>query len=344
MDSAARIGAAGGKGIGWGRGRLLKLAPLLLPLLAGAGTIYQGLAAARDRRRYPAPGRLVNVAGKRLHFQESGCGSPTVLLETGLGGMSCAWGWIQPEVARFARVVSYDRPGLGWSDPEPHYPSAWSRVATLHAALAQAGIGGPYLLVGHSMGGMLVRVFHHLFPEEVAGVLLIDAAHPDQHLKSPAIGRHMSSGFRMLRNVQPLAKIGYLRLSDFFASQAEGLPQKELCQARSFLCAEGHLRQANREAIHWDELCAEVRVTGSLGDKPLTVLSAGKGALPGGAEMQRDLARLSSKSREVVVDGADHVTLVTHREHALKVVAEIRRLVESFRGQASGEGLEQRLA
>ncbi|MBJ6724450.1 alpha/beta hydrolase [Geomesophilobacter sediminis] len=320
----------------------LGLVPLLaLPVLVTGGALYQGLATVRDRRRYPPPGKTIFVEGRGLHLVEMGSGTPTVLLETGLGGMSSAWGWIQPELAKATRVVAYDRPGLGWSDPVPPEMTAQDRARQLHAALDQAGIRGPYLLVGHSMGGMLVRIFHDLYPDQVAGVLLIDASHPDQHRHSAAIRRHMTSGFRLLRHVQLLTRIGYVRLSNFFASQAEGLPRRQQDEARAFLCSSRHLKHTNDEGRRWDLLCDEVRATGDLGDKPLTVIAASKGTLPGARQMQEDLARLSSRSRLLFLRGADHVTLVTHREHALTVAGEVRHLVAEWRQFHSEPGAQR---
>lgn len=98
--------------------RTSRLFTSVIPCITGIGCFYQAIAAARDRRAYPPPGRLVEMDGCRMHLQMAGSGGPTVVLETGLGGMSSAWGWIQPEAARFGRVVSYDRAGLGWSGPD----------------------------------------------------------------------------------------------------------------------------------------------------------------------------------------------------------------------------------
>jgi len=320
------------------RTRLLGAVLGLLPLATlCAGVLYQSVSTLRDRKRLPPPGRLVSVDGRIVHMLVSGSkkreGDATVVLETGLSGMSSAWGWIQPEVARFARVVSYDRAGLGWSEPDPVPLSAAQTARRLHALLKSQGIEGPYLLAGHSMGGLLLRVFHDLYPDEVCGAVLIDASHPDQHLRSDAIRKHMSAGFRLLRTIPLLVSVGYVRFTNYFKSQSEGLPATHLAQANAFLCSYRHLKATNREAARWDELCREVRATGSFGAKPITVVSAGEVKRPGTQEVQADLARLSSRGRQVVVQGADHVTLVTHREPALKVVAEIRRLFELTRSQ-----------
>jgi len=304
-----------------------RLLTALFPCLTGLGSLYQAFASRRDLRAYPPPGSLVEVDGCRLHLLRSGQGLPSVVLESGLGGMSTAWGWIQPEAAKFSSVVSYDRAGLGWSGPDGAPKTATRAARRLHALLRKSGVRPPYVLVGHSMGGLLVRVFAHLFPDEVAGMVLLDAVHPDQHLRSPDIGTHMRTGFRFLRAVPFLARLGYVRLTGLFGSWGEGLPPRQAAESEAFLSSYRHLLTTRDESLAWDTLCAEVRGTAGLGDLPLAVLTAGKDVLPGQPELQGELARLSSDSTHQVVRGADHVTLVTCREHALTVVEAIRQVV-----------------
>ncbi|AJE03263.1 alpha/beta fold hydrolase [Geobacter pickeringii] len=319
--------------------RILNIAPgitgyarmvsALLPCLTGVGCLYQAIATAIDRRRYPPPGRLLKIQGTDLHVHATdNRGAPAVILETGLGGMSSAWGWIQPEVAKFTRVVSYDRPGLGWSATDDLPRTALNVARRLRALLHDGGMEGPYVLAGHSMGGLYLRVFADQYPEEVAGMVLIDAAHPDQHKRSPAIRRHMSSGFRMLRTVPLLARLGYVRATGFFSSWPVGLPERPAAEAGAFLSSYTHLKTTRDESLAWDAVCDEVRGTRSLGDRPLAVVSAGKDVLPGAHELQTELAALSSRSTHLTVEGADHVTLVTHRQHALAVVDAIHTVVQ----------------
>jgi pimeloyl-ACP methyl ester carboxylesterase len=241
--------------------------------------------------------------------------------------MSAAWGWIQPEVAKFAQVVGYDRAGLGWSEPGKAPVTAQNVARRLHRLLKAAGIDGPYVLVGHSMGGLFMRVFAHRFQDEVLGMVLVDAAHPDQHWRSPAINKHMNSGFRLLKNIPLLARHGYVRITGLFNSWAEGLPSRQAAEATAFLSSHRHLKTTRDESLAWEGICSEVRCTRELGDKPLAVVSAGKDVLPGAVELQGELAMLSRNSSHFTVKGADHVTLVTHREHALAVVEAIRHVL-----------------
>ena len=299
-----------------------------IPCLTGIGSVYQAVAAARDLRNHPPPGRLIDIEGCCLHVQMSGCGGPSVVLEAGLGGMSSAWGWIQPEAAKFSRVISYDRGGLGWSGPDIAPKSAALAARRLRGLLLRSSVSPPFVLVGHSMGGLFIRVFADLYPDDVAGMVLLDAVHPDQHLRSDAIKTHMSTGFRFLEAVPFLARLGYVRLAGLFNVWAEGLPARQAAEAKAFLSAYHHLMTTRDESLAWETICAEVRDTRRLEGIPLAVVTAAKGVLPGHPELQSELASLSSNSVHFSVRGADHVTLVTRREYALSVVEAIRHVVE----------------
>lgn len=305
-----------------------RLLAAAIPCITGIGCLYQAIATARDQHTHPPPGNLVAIDDCRLHMQTAGSGLPTVVLEAGLGGMSSAWGWIQPETAKFCKVVSYDRAGLGWSWPDTTPKTARVAAQRLHNLLHCIRIHPPYVLVGHSMGGLFIRVFADLFPNEVAGMVLIDAVHPDQHLRSNVIDKHMRSGFRFLRAVPLLTRLGYVRLAGLFNAWARGLPPRQTAEAESFLSTYDHLKTTCEESLAWETICAEVRATRRLGDIPLAVVTAGRDLLFGQAELQRELATLSSDSVHFAIDGADHISLVTHREHALLVVQAIRHVVD----------------
>lgn len=313
--------------------RKARLYTAMFPCVFGLGGIYQAVASAIDRRRFPHPGRLVDVDGCLMHLQIAGEGLPTVVLESGLGGMSSAWAWIQPEAARFGRVVSYDRAGLGWSGPAADAASAAATARRLRALLERCGFHPPFVMVGHSMGGLLVRVFADLFPGEVAGMVLIDAVHPDQHLRSPAIAEHMGTGFRFLKKVPLLARAGYVRLTGLFSAWSEGLPERQAAESDAFLADCRHLKTTRDESLAWEAMCDEVRSAGGLRNMPLAVVTAGKDVLPGHPALQEELASLSSDSVHLVVPGADHVTLVTRPEYARTVVEAIRHVVQRSLGR-----------
>src|SRR5207244_2745846 len=166
--------------------------------LIGAAAGYQALAEARDRRKYPPPGRLVDVDGHRLHLQCLGDGRPTVVLEAGLSTCSLDWSRVLPEVARLTRVCAYDRAGHGWSD-RGSKPRTSQRLADeLHTLLINAGIDGPYVLVGHSYGGQIARIFGTRYPDEVAGLVLVDSSHENQRSRIPRgpLAGRIVDGFR----------------------------------------------------------------------------------------------------------------------------------------------------
>jgi len=155
-----------------------------LVVLTGIAVIYQAFATQIYRRIYPPPGELVDVGGHTLHINCVGEGSPTVILESGSGANSTAWANIQPELADTTRVCAYDRAGTGWSEPGPGPGEPQQIAGELHTLLGNAGIDGPYVLVGHSFGGLYVLRYADLYPEEVEGMVLVDSSHPEQSARS----------------------------------------------------------------------------------------------------------------------------------------------------------------
>ena len=159
--------------------RALTCLGVLLLTLTAAGPAYQRVATAVDAHRYPPPGRLVDVGGYRLHIYCTGSGRPTVVLDALFPGTVSNWAWVQPRIARTTRVCAYDRAGLGRSDCGPTPRDARQHARELQALLTRAQIPGPYVLVGHSLGGLSVRVFAAEHPSEVAGMALVEASDPD---------------------------------------------------------------------------------------------------------------------------------------------------------------------
>jgi len=159
--------------------------------------------------RYPPPGRMLDVGGRRLHVYETGQGSPTVVLEAGIAATSLSWRLVQDEVAKFTRVASYDRAGLGWSDPASQPLTLTRLVDDLHALLQVAQLPAPYVLVGHSFGGLIVRAYARRYPAETAGLVLVDAVRPEEwHPLSGEQRRTLARGVRLSRRGAMLARIG----------------------------------------------------------------------------------------------------------------------------------------
>jgi pimeloyl-ACP methyl ester carboxylesterase len=176
------------------------------------GWVYQQLGTARDRKRHPAPGDLVELKGRRLHLLAMGDGSPAVVFESGLMSTVLSWGHIQAEIANDARAVSYDRAGLGWSDTGPAPRDAERIVSELHQLLGQAQVSPPFILVGHSFGGLTARLFAARYPEEVAGLVLIDPVVPSEwNPASEHNQKRIRTGAKILRRATVLSRFGLIR-------------------------------------------------------------------------------------------------------------------------------------
>jgi pimeloyl-ACP methyl ester carboxylesterase len=306
---------------------LWSLVAFLAVLVIGA--IYQAIATEIDQRAaFPGPGVMVDVGEHRLHLNCVGQGSPTVVLDAGLGYTSVEWsGWIQPEVTKHTRVCAYDRAGTGWSEPGPGSPNATQTAGELHALLQEAGEEGPYVLVGHSIAGLYSRVYADRYPEEVAGMVLVDSSHPDQFEGSEsAVMMNRVAGV-----LGPLiARAGIPRVFNLYPSNPE-LPALQREQGLSLYYRTPHLVATYEEMGTIPESLEKARGTGTLGEKPLMVVSA---AADHGAEaraFQEDLTALSSNSSQRVVEGSTHVSLVVDRGHARQTSEEILKVVEAVR-------------
>ena len=158
------------------------------------------------------PGSLIDVGGPKLHIACAGEGTPTVILEAALGASSVSWSLVQPEVARLTRVCSYDRAGFGWSGAGP-LPRTGRRIASeRHVLLERAGVAPLYLLVGHSFGGIVMRVFARDYRSEVAGIVFVDTAHPVDWIQpAPKEQIKIDRGLRLCRHGATASRLGIAR-------------------------------------------------------------------------------------------------------------------------------------
>jgi pimeloyl-ACP methyl ester carboxylesterase len=180
--------------------------------LALAGYAYNRIGETRDAIRCPPIGELIDVGGRKLHLIRKGTGGPTVVIVSGAGASSFMWWDHQDKLAELTTIVTYDRAGLGSSDPAPLPRTLEERAAELHALLVQADISPPYVLVGFSFGGLLIRLFTRDHRNDVAGMAFVDSGHEAVY-RPPEIAAKRLSG--LLRNLGYIASIGVLRLVGF---------------------------------------------------------------------------------------------------------------------------------
>jgi pimeloyl-ACP methyl ester carboxylesterase len=297
-------------------------------LLAIAGFLYENISEARDRRFHPMPGGLIGVGGYRMHVDCTGQGSPTVVLDSGLGDSYISWHKVQPQIALFTRVCSYDRAGLGYSDSSPQPRTSKVMAEELHAVLQNAGISPPYILVGHSMGGYNIRLFASIYRSEVAGMVLVDSSHPGQEKRFPQALNDLDKTW--VREQEFLAfsmPFGIPRLLGF--CDKDGAVRAADCNFHS-------TREGVRELKAISESAAQTAATGSLGDLPLAVLSHDpdqqepdlpedlvKPTHDAWQQMQNELAQLSSRSRHVIANQSGHYIQIDRPDLVIEAIHKV---------------------
>jgi pimeloyl-ACP methyl ester carboxylesterase len=297
-----------------------------LAVLASVGAIYEKVSSDRARRLHPMPGKLLEVGGYRLHLYCTGDGGPTVVLAYGMSGSYLDWYLVQPQVAKFTRVCSYDRPGYGWSElsPKPRVPSV--HAEELHALLEKAGEKPPYILVGHSLGAFDVLMYAHHFPEQVAGVVLVDGAHPEWNI---SFGSRDRLEMRLLQITAPLGLPRWRKWC------LQG-PPEVADQKRAFNC-QSHIFEANYQLRNsYRRAAEEIRTVSSIGNIPLVVISRdpNRPRISGNdvaneqrwARLQADFLGMSSNSSHVIAEGSGHAVPLERPE---VIVEQVRKLIEA---------------
>jgi pimeloyl-ACP methyl ester carboxylesterase len=332
----------------------------LLVLVLLVGFTYEQVGRARDASQLPPRlGQAVDIGGRTLNLYCSGHGTPTVVLETGGNSPGYEWLLLQSKMALFTRACWYDRAGVGWSDPPSSPRTSATIVSDLHEALHRAGISPPYVMAGGSVGGEYVHIYTARYPLDVAGLVLIDSAVPDMHEPEFALApaNRMSGRARHLFCVAlPLmAHFGVLRFlasnarrpapPDFAPEQAsvlaklEAQPKAFRTDAEQACAATDDGRIVPREGGGNPDINNAARNAGSLGDRPLVVLTAGRYWAPDGFEkeaaeyhliwvhqLQASLVRLSTRGRQVIVD-AEH----DMAESPDSIVTAVRQVVDQVR-------------
>jgi len=311
--------------------RRLILYPLCVGLVvAGVGGGYETIQEQVDRSTTAMPGQLVDVGGRRLYLHCTGSGSPTVVLVSGLAETSVYWGgWIAPAVAQNTTVCAYDRAGQGWSDP-PAGPQDGAAVATdLHTLLANAQIPGPYVLVGHSTGGAYARVFAARYPDQVAGMVFLDSQPNEAFTGLPDFPSQYSILRRASALFPSLARLGVFRLVNQFASDPLPVPTRD---EESALISTANLNRIQRdEFAELPMTLKEAAALTTLGDRPLVVVTAGKGAQAGWLPLQDKMTGLSANSAHRVLPDTDHPSLIHDKVGAAQASQAILDVVASVR-------------
>jgi pimeloyl-ACP methyl ester carboxylesterase len=284
------------------------------------------------RNAGPMPGKLYSVNGHNMHLRCEGAGSPTVLLEGGMGEDSASWAWVMADVARATKVCAYDRPGQGWSDESPTSPNAGGIASDLHKLLAEANVAGPYVLAGHSTGGTYAMVFAKKYPTEVAGMVLLDSASPRQMTALPDYASFYS-GFRRASALFPtLARVGIGHLA--YHDVGSDLPSADSRAEHAFATSARSQRNQRDEFAALPDSFRQAQTLTTLTSTPLVVITASEKQQNGWSAEQDRMTTLSSNSVHRVVP-ASHDSLLCSATDSRFSSQGIRAAVTAVRANAA---------
>ena len=280
---------------------------LTCPAIAACLVAGAQLAASPAASKSSVPGRLVDVGGYRLHIYCAGEGMPSIIFDSGVGGFSLEWTRVQKVLARRTRVCTYDRAGYGWSDLGP-LPRTSERITReLHTLLEKAGVAGPYILAGHSFGGYNAQLFARNYPEETAGLVLIDSSHPEQAERfpapKPATTRQARRGGRSYHVFKLYPHPNY--------------PDESMLTAYRIMQTWRHKQTWREEMTVFSLSGKQVRDSRPMPAVPVVVLTRGKRAWPNNAygdemervwmEMQDELSQLGANPVHLIAERSGHM-------------------------------------
>ena len=297
-------------------------------VLVAVGGAAEAIMELGDRAA-PMTGQLVDVGDHSLRINCTGVGSPTVVLESGLGESSVYWARISAAVAATTKVCVYDRAGRGWSESAPKPQDGLAVAADLHTLLTKSSNPGPYVLVGHSSGGVYVRIFAAKYPDEVAGMVMLDAQPPDPFTSLPDYSAFYASTPTLYGILPSVARLGVLRLA--YGSAFGDLPAAARDEERGDQASVRLQVSARDEIAQLRASLQEARALTSLGARPLVVVTAVLEAPAGWVPAQDGLVSLSTNSVHRVMQDLSHAPLITSESGAtasskaiLDVVAAVR--------------------
>lgn len=305
-----------------------------------SGCLYQYITTKNDARAYPPTGKLIDVGGYNLHINTSGEGGPTVVLDAGGGCFSLDWSLVFPEVAKFTRVCSYDRAGYGWSEESPLERTSENIVEELHTLLQKANIPKPYILVGHSFGGANMRLYASRYPEEIFGLILVDATHEEAFEKMPKLSFNYNialflSYFGGMRFIQKHIPIIEKTLAVFSPNIQQIY--------RAFTCTSKYFRTVSKETTCGDKSMEQLKHSRFPEEKHLIVISAGNFILNNEEfgisreeqseantiwkALQEDLVTKSPTGRHLIAEHSDHMI---PRKQPEIIIEAIKDLVKTY--------------
>jgi pimeloyl-ACP methyl ester carboxylesterase len=309
-----------------GRGRWLLTSVFVVLVIASIGATTENVLLLRDRGTYAAAGASYEVSGHRLHLNCRGHGGPTVVLFNGLGEFSASWARITDQVSTTTRICAYDRVGQGWSQDAARPQDGITAARDLHLLLAEAGEAGPYVLVGHSIGGPYALTYAAQYPEQVAGMVLLDSSSPEQLTSIPSYAGQYAMMRRGLALLPTFARLG---LSRVFA--ASHLPGEKGDRVRAMTSTPHALRNGRDEVSTIPEVFEQAQALTTLNGHPLAVLTASETlGTSGWAAAQDKLAALSANHLHRDVDST-HAGLVEDEHGSTASVRAITEVVTAVR-------------
>ncbi len=326
----------------------LKIACALLGAIPATGALYQYVRTQYENYQYPPVGKMIDVGGYKLHINDTGTGGPTVILDAGIGCNSLDWALVQPEIAKFSRVCSIDRAGSAWSETSSKPRTSEVIVEEMRTLLKKSNISGPYILVGHSFGGLNSQLYASKYPDEVAGIVLVDSAHEDQLQRLPQDANNKQAALlKQKALLLTLSRLGVVRLLHSLPQakkQVEIFPENIRSLYLSQKQQTKHLKTMLEESENLEESLNQLKqAENKIRNKPLIVISAGKAPTPqevglsqedtdkmtsAWRELQKDLASKSTKSHHIIAEDSGHMI----PQHQPKIIVDaIQSMVNEVR-------------